>query len=484
MKKKIILMLSFVMLCSLLSGCGETKKITVTWALFNLKGDQQVYLDALNEVMEEKGLPYQIQFANVSIPFEGDYETYVNAYIEEIEKGDFDIITCPGVQNCYDTYKMIADKGLLVPWDNFLKNGGTGQKLKTAYPSPTWEAVKYDGVVYGVPTLITGLNYYAVFNVDYAEKYGIDLSTVRFSDLDEILHKAAEGEFGEGNQTFVPSTPWQHFWREGYEGSPCEMVYIHGPQGKWAAESMMDIEKEIEHLRLLNLWGSQGLVTCDDYGEAVSHGNFLVTAAEYSYSEEAAENLIKNSFSMPSAIRLQAVEFPEFNLKFKGNGYKVGVGAKSEHKEEAMEAVAAIYSDADLSNALVYGKEGESYYIENGLAFPMGDYMLAEMKQQISFGNPFLTMPSYKDSSNKKEELWKLIEESELSGLLGVTFDLEGIDETVCRLNVLLLEQYSDLLLGKSADVEGDLKALTEDANALGLETVLAELNRQLEVLQ
>ncbi len=440
MKKKIILMLSFVMLCSLLSGCGETKKITVTWALFNLKGDQQVYLDALNEVMEEKGLPYQIQFANVSIPFEGDYETYVNAYIEEIEKGDFDIITCPGVQNCYDTYKMIADKGLLVPWDNFLKNGGTGQKLKTAYPSPTWEAVKYDGVVYGVPTLITGLNYYAVFNVDYAEKYGIDLSTVRFSDLDEILHKAAEGEFGEGNQTFVPSTPWQHFWREGYEGSPCEMVYIHGPQGKWAAE--------------------------------------------YSYSEEAAENLIKNSFSMPSAIRLQAVEFPEFNLKFKGNGYKVGVGAKSEHKEEAMEAVAAIYSDADLSNALVYGKEGESYYIENGLAFPMGDYMLAEMKQQISFGNPFLTMPSYKDSSNKKEELWKLIEESELSGLLGVTFDLEGIDETVSRLNVLLLEQYSDLLLGKSADVEGDLKALTEEANALGLETVLAEWNRQLEELQ
>lgn len=194
--------------------------------------------------------------------------------------------------------------------------------------------------------------------------------------------------------------------------------------------------------------------------------------------------MIKNSFSMPSAIRLQAVEFPEFNLKFKGNGYKVGVGAKSEHKEEAMEAVAAIYSDADLSNALVYGKEGESYYIENGLAFPMGDYMLAEMKQQISFGNPFLTMLSYKDSSNKKEELWKLIEESELSGLLGVTFDLEGIDETVCRLNVLLLEQYSDLLLGKSADVEGDLKALTEDANALGLETVLAELNRQLEVLQ
>lgn len=440
MKKKIILMLSFVMLCSLLSGCGETKKITVTWALFNLKGDQQVYLDALNEVMEEKGLPYQIQFANVSIPFEGDYETYVNAYIEEIEKGDFDIITCPGVQNCYDTYKMIADKGLLVPWDDFLKNGGTGQKLKTAYPSPTWEAVKYDGVVYGVPTLITGLNYYAVFNVDYAEKYGIDLSTVRFSDLDEILHKAAEGEFGEGNQTFVPSTPWQHFWREGYEGSPCEMVYIHGPQGKWAAE--------------------------------------------YSYSEEAAENLIKNSFSMPSAIRLQAVEFPEFNLKFKGNGYKVGVGAKSEHKEEAMEAVAAIYSDADLSNALVYGKEGESYYIENGLAFPMGDYMLAEMKQQISFGNPFLTMPSYKDSSNKKEELWKLIEESELSGLLGVTFDLEGIDETVSRLNVLLLEQYSDLLLGKSADVEGDLKALTEEANALGLETVLAEWNRQLEGLQ
>jgi hypothetical protein len=73
-------------------------------------------------------------------------------------------------------------------------------------------------------------------------------------------------------------------------------------------------------------------------------------------------------------VELRAVEFPEFNLKFNGKGYKAGVGAESAHQEEAMEAVAAIYSDAKLSNALVYGTEGESYQIENGLAVRPGEY--------------------------------------------------------------------------------------------------------------
>ncbi len=117
-------------------------------------------------------------------------------------------------------------------------------------------------------------------------------------------------------------------------------------------------------------------------------------------------------FFVPSDVELRAVEFPEFDLKFSGKGHKIGVGAESAHQEEAMGAAAAIYSDSELSNALVYGKEGESYQIENGLTVRQGEY-----------------------------------------GTVGG---------------------------GSSKDLESELKALSEEADALGLETVLEKLDQQL----
>ena len=145
-----------------------------------------------------------------------------------------------------------------------------------------------------------------------------------------------------------------------------------------------------------------------------------------------------------------------------------------------MEAVAAIYSDAELSNALVYGKEGESYQIEDGLAVRPGEYGIVGGEQQICFGNPFLTMPSDKDSPNKKEELWSLIEGAEPSRLAGTTFDLEGIEQNIDRLNVFFMEQCQDILFGSSKDLETELKTLSEEADALGLESVLEKWNQQL----
>ncbi len=425
-----------------LSGCG-LKPMTLTWALFNIKGDHQVYFDALNDTLRKKNLPYQIQFVNIPVAFEGDYKTYINTYIEEIEKGDFDIISCPGIQNCYDMYKMMADRQLLVPLDDFLKNNETGKGLKTIYPSIVWDAVKYKGATYGIPIPVFDLNYYAVFNVDFAKKYGVDLSQVQFSGLEEYLYEALEGEKSVKNDTFVVSTLWQYFLWGKYETSPCESIYFSKESGKWRAESMIHSEVGVEHIRLLNSWADQGLIAHSGYSESISQGNFLITVAGYSYSEDAAENLVRNTFSIPAGIQLQAVEFPEFNLKFKGNGYKTGIGVKSRHKEDAMKVAAAIYSDEELSNALVYGKEGKSFYIENGLVFPLGEYILTEVEQQFNFGNPFLNMSSYRDSLNKKEELRELMENVVPSEFLNVIFDLEGIDESICQLNVLFLPKIS-----------------------------------------
>ncbi len=317
MKKALCFTIIAVLIGVCLSGCGK-KKETMTWAFFNMRGDQQVYLDALNEKLKEKGLPYQFRFVNMEIPFEGDYRAYVGEYIEEVKKGDFDLVSCPGIQNCYDTYKWMADENLLEPLDEFLEQEESGKALKSAYPSVIWDSLDHNGHIYGVLTPNTDLSYYAVFQVDHAEKYGIDLSSVSFSGLEGHLIDAAEGEVGNGS--FVVSTPWPYMKLDGGESSPCEMVCIRREQGSWRAESILEDEKCRAHLEQIHEWGQQGLIASGDYSGALSSGNFLVTGC-YSYSEEGAVGQIRNVYGIPQDIRLEAREFPEFSRKFEGNGF-------------------------------------------------------------------------------------------------------------------------------------------------------------------
>ena len=478
MKKITALFLTLTLIGNVCFGCGK-KETRLTWALFNMNGDQQVYLDALNEALEEKGLPFHLSFVNITIPFRGDYKAYVREYIEEIKKGEFDLVSCPGIQNCYDTYRWMVDEELLTPLNDFLE-GESGQKLKEAYPAMIWDSLEEDGKIYGVLTPNTDLIYYGVFQMDYVEKYGIDVSTVTFSELESFMQAASEGEMQERNEAFVVSTPWQYIMLGQYETSPCELIYIREEQGKWNVENILEDSEWVAHVEQMNRWGKQGLIARGDYRKAISQGDFFVTGV-YSYCEEAAEEQIRNNYGISEEIRLLAVEFPEFNQKWKGNGYKTAVLSGSKQKETAMEVLAEIYSDDVLSNALVYGKEGISYEIKNGQAFFLGDYEFTGNIRLIGFGNPFLMLPSFKDSSKKRELLRTQMEQMPVSKLSGIYFDLKGFDESISQLNVCFLERYQELLLGMSDNVTRDLKRLKEEAEALGISQVVEGLAKQLE---
>ncbi len=105
---------------------------------------------------------------------------------KEVKTGTYDIVTCPNPFNCYDLYKMMADEGILLPLNDFLESKEEGEKLEEAYPSVVWETMEYKGEIYGILTPDMQMNYYAVFNKKYADKYGIDLSQVTFAVMEKI----------------------------------------------------------------------------------------------------------------------------------------------------------------------------------------------------------------------------------------------------------------------------------------------------------
>ena len=453
----------------------------LTWALMDFGADMTACQEALNDCMKDKGLPYEIEFVDIPIKYEGDHQVYVNSYIEKIKAGEYDIVNCMGIVGCYDIYEIAIEEGILSPFGDFLEKEEMGKELKQAYPTVVWESLKYGGDIYGVLTPYTDFKFYAVFNLDYVEKYKVDLSKITFDNMESILQKVKEGEANLGNNNLVVSALWPWILAGSYEYSPCELVHIDTESGTPIAENILYNDAYLERIHLLNDWGSRGLLPTDGgkYVDCVAKGDFFVMGT-YSYSKNAAENKFRNSFMIPSDIRLQAVEVPEFENVFYGNGAKNGINALSEKKEAAKTVLAAIYSDRELADALIYGKEGKDYTMQNGIAIRQSEHSMLGLLIGSVLGNPFITSPADMDSQSKCEELWETVEDLRPSVQLGVRFDMEIIGNQVSHINTLYFEQYNESFYGGSADWETDLKKLREETKALGIEEVVSEINRQL----
>ncbi len=458
----------------------EESKTKLKWALFNLDSEMVKYQDALNEILEDKGLLYEIEFADIQIDFNGDYKAYINSYIEELKVGNYDIVDCPGIWFCYDTYTMMIQEGILSSWNQFLEST-EGKLLKNAYPDVVWDYLQYNDNIYGVLTPFTDINYYAVFNLNYAEKYKIDVFEVTWPTLEGYLQKVRDGEIE--NEEFIVSTPWPYLITGKYEPSLCDLIYINTNTDIPVAESLLDNEDYLKYIQMQNNWCEQGLVSGENaefWTQQIMRGNFFVTGRA-SYSPEAAENFIRNRYGISEEIRLQAVEIPEFNQSFCGKGAKMGISTNSQNQEAAYEVLAAIYSDEDLSNALVYGKKDVDYFVEDGTVICHGEDNIVELFRSTRFGNRFLTLPGCLDSIHKKEELWETVEQNKCSISAGFYWDISEVDSDVIALKSLALEKYTDVLNGTYKDGKKGIEILCKEVEKYNIENVIVNLNRQLE---
>ena len=456
---------------------GQTQE-TLKWALFGMSGDLTPYEDSVNHVLLEKGLPYRISFENIQISFDGDYETYVQAYADAVKSGDYDLINCPGRQSSHDLLEVLVDSGDLLPLSDWLNNDQTGRSLKASYPDIVWEALDYQGDVYGAATLSGEYNYYLIANADVAQKYDIDVQDITFQDLEDVLRTVSDGEKKDGNNGFIVSANMPYFLQGGYEYSFCEIVCIDTGAGQLRAESILDNEDFLAHIERLNHWQKEGLLQANPANRQMVNGNFFLVGG-YSYSEEAAEAKCRIEYNIPSDIPLQAVEMPEFRQPLYSINTLTGIAADSSHQEAAKEALAAIYSDGELSDALVYGEENVTYQVEDGKVTMLDDDAMSLRARRYYLGNSLLTMPSDTDSANKQEEFRSAVEDLELSKQVHRFSYSSDIHQKMDRINMWIMENSITILQGESENLEAALAEMRAQADDLGLQSVIDSMNGQ-----
>lgn len=125
----------------------KSNLVVLKWMTFEMDIDFSVFEQAVNEKMEEKNLPYEIEIVNFPADYEKDYRSNLNAYMSAVEEEQADLVNCFGTLGAYDSYAMLLQKGLLEPLDPYMEETETGKRLYDSYPAPVWETLKDGGSV-------------------------------------------------------------------------------------------------------------------------------------------------------------------------------------------------------------------------------------------------------------------------------------------------------------------------------------------------
>lgn len=417
----------------------EEGVVTLCWAFTEVEAvSLEPYETALNDVLKKRGLPWRVSFDKLKDSATNGLEGPVSER-RQLSQNEYDIVSCLDFGD-FLLYGMLAREGLLEPLNTRMEGTEEGKRLKDAYPQIAWDAVSVGGNIYGIPTIFDTQKAYVILNGKMTEKYGIRPEEISGDNLAETLKFVTDREWEAGNTGFRGGEVL-YWYNGGAQQTLSQFIQVSFSDGEPKVENVLENEGRLEerrgHVELL----SDGYLFRGEWEEEkiVQSGNFF-SLEVYSYCEEAAVKACRDRWKIPETVPLKAVEVSGQDTTFYGGAGKTGIWAAGEQKEEAFALLAAIYSDAELSNALTYGTFGRDYRIEDGIASVSRNQLWESYG-----GNALLTYPARGDSKDKRERLWEAIEAKRPETVPRFEFDPQKIIVEWTNLRQVEGEYWEDL---------------------------------------
>lgn len=473
----------------------EKASDALQWALYEGAEISPAIQEELNRWLMENGLE-PVEFVTVMPDYpeywstDNNYEKMVQYYLEQVEKSDFDLVTLPQAVLGFEYYPIFVEAGALEPMDSYLETHSSGQELRDAYPEKVWKKLNYEGEVYGALTSDFKYNCYLVGNQTIAGQYGIDLQELSRENCLELAAEVGKKEQENGNSTFLPFFYYPAEKSAEREDSLCKLINLYGNEGKLEARSILEDEAYLQEIQRVTRFYQDGIFPSSgqlqdkgtDEFQEIAKGNFFLIPV-YTYSQESALAQVRASYRVPDYLELQAMPCPELNNPFMGWGAVTGVAAGSTRKEEAFAVLAEVYSRGELSDLLVYGREGKEYNWKNGKIVPREGNAYNVLVNKLSIGNSFLLSPDQEESLNRKQEVEMLMEDIPLSKETGFWLDSVCVADQVMAVNQVYLNHIL-FFQGQSENWEQELEQIRDEAEEAGIQEILTAWNQQLNQWQ
>lgn len=448
------------------------------------------YQDEVNEYLAEHGSDYVICFRsfNPAAGLTGESDeaaTYAEAVAQAIEDSQqIDIISSGiryfGMDSFYNIYHNCVVNGWFEPLDDYLENTEHGQELYNLMPENYWQSLTVNGSIYGFDGAGYCLKEEAcyIINANLADEQGVDLDNFA-GEYDDSIRAIADvcsenGWYFDVNileqpavysdNQFIASMVYIDDNGQAanfFESQPAEDLYNAICYGFDNGVILSAITDEWEEGTQFTKENDFGLTTsslcggfingnsCEKIPDGLGIGNTITTDAYYYYP--AVSDMIYSAKS------------------------GVGVCSSSQYKDLAFEAICEVMTNRELNNIICYGTD---YEIVDGYAVTEEFYVPPLGLESFAVKTPCRDAETIETVDRMKQAL----EDFELMDYAGFCFDTRPVAQQIIAVDTLMSEicnEFPSSQYATGEDYLADLNARLYDA---GLQDIIDEANRQLEV--
>lgn len=509
MKKLIALLLAFIMAFSLIAcssteapekdpvngttpaedkpaadASAENELVTLKWvAGANSVPDTtevELVLAEANKILNEKiGVNLEIEFMTF---------TEISEKMPMYMASDMPWDLC-FTSNWANIYKDAATKGGLLKLNDLLDTVATD--LKSTLPEYFWEGAALNGEIYAVPNMqIVASSMCWVIQTEYAEKYGLDTTSVKnLTDFEAFFQKIVDNE--PGLYPYRAHSGIRGFYDNAekmlVEASLGNSLSAHSGMGairvltdgelNFSADAGMD--EIISAQKKMREWMDKGYIRAD-YLSTIEDDGADKTALKFVVWDDNYKPGVETEFENQYGIDVTVIPctVPVINSGSL-TATMTGINAKTEHPEKAIQLIELMNTDAELYNLLCYGIEGRHYTLtENGQMIPnteSGYYLNSDW----AMGNTNLGMTMDGQPLDMREQVVEMNETGYVSRLSGFAFDSTAVEVELAAVNEIT-SQYGNQFLTTS-DIDAFNADLMEQYKNAGIDKIADEANRQLQ---
>lgn len=486
-KKAVAFGIAALLLSAGMAGCRQETRTSekgkdvvplIWYQVGDSQKDDSLVLDEVNKYLAEK-ISVELDIVKVSW---GDYSQKMQVLINT--GGTWDLCFTSSWTN---DYVLNAQKGAYLELDKFLEK--EGKEMYDRIDNRFWKASKVGGVIYGVPSeKELGNCPMWVFTKEYVDKYDIPYEEIRsLEDLEPWLQLIKEKE-----PDVVPMYLTKDYSAPTHMDKIADPVGIEYGDGSLTVQNLFDTEEMMSTLQTMRRYYEAGYINKD---------------AAMASDDKSMKRFVTKGDGQPFAelpwsrdLGYEVVTAPIMETQVtnaSARGALTAVNKESRHPEKAVEFLNLVNTDEYLRNLLNYGIEGTHWSrtkaSEEETAGAAGKPYVYEYKVSLDknkskdYSVPYWVQGGLFNTyvlDNEPIDKWAVFKEfndaSQEAPSFGFDFDLSPVKAEAAGFRNVL-DEFGKALYTGSVDPNEYVPKLLEKLEQTGVNTVIAEIQKQID---
>ena len=413
-----------------------------------------------------------------------DYGNYPQKMQMVISSGEeYDICWTSDWNNNY--YENI-NKNAFVELDDLLDE--YAPELKASMDEGVWDATRVKGSIYGVPAqqIFSKQNYVVVVK-KYADKYGLDTSTVHsLKDLEDFFIQVKKDNpemypFAASSNGIVGKSNLSIGF-EPIAGSQVPGVIRLDQTDYKVLNQYKDMPELLDFYKMMYRWQQEGLVrqdaaTVSDNAVPDMKAGKHIACVNATY-KPGVETVESNNFGGKEVVVIPISEGYSATTSMVSS--LNAISRTSKNPELAMKLLNLVNTDAKLYNLLCFGIEGTHYTLNDEGKAVSDDSKGYNPNVDWMFGNQFNGLLREGQADDDWERTKEMNENATPSRIRGFSFDSTAVTNEMAAVSSVV-DQYALSLETGAVDPEATMPQFIEKLEAAGSQTIVKEMQKQLD---